>query len=261
MAGARTSKMSAESIREEMSRYEWFHHIDLGDGVCTPGAGGPDWNEKLEAGADIYYGMGVKGQSVLDVGAFDGFNSFAAERRGAARVVAADWWVWRDDAPCGNRIESFRFARRVLGSNVEQRIIDIPQMNVATMGQFDHVGFNGIIYHIRNPFSALENMTQLTRRVLSIETHIDCKDIPQAVALYYGAIKRNPPLTPQTGWGFNSLCMHAYLKDLGFEAVLEFPSPPDPDNRSIFLGLKPGHGFERYLQANAAFSQPRFSGG
>jgi tRNA (mo5U34)-methyltransferase len=85
--------MEPDEIRAGVAKHLWFHHIDLGHGIITPGAGGSDWNARLEASADIYYGMGVEGQTVLDVGAFDGFNSFAAERRCASRVVAADWWV------------------------------------------------------------------------------------------------------------------------------------------------------------------------
>ena len=206
----------------------WFHHIDLGHGIVTPGAGGPDWNERLEASADIYYGMGIEGQTVLDVGAFDGFNSFAAERRGASRVVAADWWVWRDDFPGTNRVRAFDFAHQALGSKVEKKIIDIPEMTVETMGEFDHVGFNGIVYHLKNPFSALENMARIARRVISVETHIDCQDVPHAVALYYGAVKREPPLTPQTGWGFNSLCMHAYSPRSRLRKRAGIPNPDRP---------------------------------
>ena len=36
----------------------------------------------------------LAGASVLDIGAWDGFFSFEAERRGAARVVAADYYRW-----------------------------------------------------------------------------------------------------------------------------------------------------------------------
>ena len=39
----------------------------------------------------------LRGRSVLDVGAYDGYFSFAAERLGAARVVALDHYVWSVD--------------------------------------------------------------------------------------------------------------------------------------------------------------------
>src|SRR5205807_7937958 len=39
----------------------------------------------------------LQGKSVLDIGAWDGFFSFAAERAGAARVVALDHYAWSLD--------------------------------------------------------------------------------------------------------------------------------------------------------------------
>ena len=38
--------------------------------------------------------LSLAGESVLDIGAWDGFFSFEAERRGASRVVAADYYSW-----------------------------------------------------------------------------------------------------------------------------------------------------------------------
>ncbi len=69
----------------------WFHSIDLGNGLVTPGAGKID---KLTQMANVYFALGLHGLSVLDVGAWDGFFSFEAERRGAARVLAADKYCW-----------------------------------------------------------------------------------------------------------------------------------------------------------------------
>ena len=36
----------------------------------------------------------LSGQSVLDIGAWDGFFSFESERRGANRVLAVDSFCW-----------------------------------------------------------------------------------------------------------------------------------------------------------------------
>ena len=44
---------------------------------------------------------GLRGKSVLNVAAWDGFFSFEAERLGAGRVVALDHLVWElDIAAC-----------------------------------------------------------------------------------------------------------------------------------------------------------------
>ena len=56
----------------------WFHSIDLGDGVVTEGASEiqiPE--EQLSV---------LRRPKVLDIGAWDGYYSFMAERLGARRV-------------------------------------------------------------------------------------------------------------------------------------------------------------------------------
>jgi hypothetical protein len=65
----------------------WFHSIDLGEGLLTKG---DKPNFILRGRADVVFRHGVAGKTVLDIGAWDGFYSFEAERRGAARVLATD---------------------------------------------------------------------------------------------------------------------------------------------------------------------------
>lgn len=54
--------MEPDEIRAGVVKHLWFHHIDLGHGIITPGAGGSDWNARLEASADIYYAWGLRGR-------------------------------------------------------------------------------------------------------------------------------------------------------------------------------------------------------
>jgi hypothetical protein len=66
---------------------QWYHQIDLGNGIVTPG-GDAGTAQKLQ-----FLGMpaDLTGKSVLDLCAWDGFYSFEAERRGARRVLAAHY--------------------------------------------------------------------------------------------------------------------------------------------------------------------------
>src|SRR5438128_9146963 len=70
---------------------EWFHSIDVGCGVVTPGRKSAtqlaDELDHLQLG-------NLTGLTVLDIGANDGYFSFAAEERGASRVVALDYFTW-----------------------------------------------------------------------------------------------------------------------------------------------------------------------
>src|SRR5579875_1114500 len=82
--------LSADELRARADALGWFHRIDLGQGVETNGLSsgpyvGPDKLPELA------------GKSVLDIGAWDGYYSFQAERLGARRVVALDHYVWGVD--------------------------------------------------------------------------------------------------------------------------------------------------------------------
>jgi tRNA (mo5U34)-methyltransferase len=257
--------MSASASNDEINREKvparvraagpWFHSIDLGNGLTTPGSASKEFLTKC---ADIYFAMGIKDLSILDVGAWDGFSSFEAERRGASRVLAVDKYCWGGGGP-GNR-EAFELAREIIGSRVEDRILDISETRVEVVGEFDLVLFNGIIYHIFNPLSALQEMAKIARYGLTVETFMDNIENPRPVMVFYpGEVRLQGP---QNGWGVNSYCMHAVLKVLGFETVLEFQTPhPKMPNRSIFIALKPGHPFKLYVERHISNAQPRLTPG
>src|SRR5438105_11788142 len=78
-----------EDVQGEVAKLRWFQQIDLGNGIVTPGA-------EHSLGKLEILGMpeDLKGWSVLDVGAWDGFFSFEAERRGARPVLATDHFCW-----------------------------------------------------------------------------------------------------------------------------------------------------------------------
>src|SRR3954454_18825307 len=88
----------------------WFHSIDLGMGVVTPGFKSSRSHRKELASFRL---PDLRGKSVLDIGAWDGFYSFAAERLGAARVVALDHHVWGLDWEAKHRYKAECQARGI----------------------------------------------------------------------------------------------------------------------------------------------------
>jgi tRNA (mo5U34)-methyltransferase len=76
-------EFDATDLRREVDSIAWYHSIDLGHGIVTPGMYSP---------GRIFERFGIPdrldGLSALDIGAYDGFFSFEAERRGASRVLA-----------------------------------------------------------------------------------------------------------------------------------------------------------------------------
>jgi hypothetical protein len=87
-------EITAEFIRNRIARIKWFHQIDLGHGILTPGDGKN--RQKL---AGFHLPDDLTGKTFLDVGAWDGFFSFEAERCGASRVLATDSYVWQGKVP------------------------------------------------------------------------------------------------------------------------------------------------------------------
>ena len=81
----------------------WFRSIDLGMGVVTPGVKSPEQHGQELNNLRL---PDLRGKSVLDIGAWDGFYSFAAERMGASRVVALDHHVWGLDREAKNRYKA-----------------------------------------------------------------------------------------------------------------------------------------------------------
>ena len=69
------------TLKREVKALSWFHSIDLGHGIITPGC--EPTAQKLRR---LGLPEDLTGRTVLDVGAYDGFFSFEAERRGAARA-------------------------------------------------------------------------------------------------------------------------------------------------------------------------------
>src|SRR3546814_5901121 len=76
------SPMDQPSIRSQVDRLPWYHTIDLGNGVVTPGE-----YDHRPAVRHVPLPDRLDGLRCLDVGTHDGFWAFEMERRGAAEVV------------------------------------------------------------------------------------------------------------------------------------------------------------------------------
>jgi tRNA (mo5U34)-methyltransferase len=142
----------------------WWHSIDLGGGVVTPGYKGPDLLEREWSQLGL---PDLRGKSVLDIGTWDGWFAFRAERAGAERVVALDHFVWRT-RPRGR--DGFDLARDALGSKVEAVEDDFMTMDLPRLGTFDVVLFLGVVYHLKNPLGGLERLRQVTAGSAFIES-------------------------------------------------------------------------------------------
>jgi tRNA (mo5U34)-methyltransferase len=140
----------------------WFHTFALNraEGIYTPGAA-RDHRYRVSMLPKNFTGM-----SVLDVGTFDGFYGFLAERRGAERVVAVDneqyrLWVasrWGVELDGG---EGFGAIHQLLGSAVDYQRMDAFEL-ASLEERFDLVYCFGILHRVENPLGLLRVMRSRT---------------------------------------------------------------------------------------------------
>ncbi len=212
----------------------WRHRIDLGDGLYTHGT--------TMLNAYDRYGLGkaeIKGKSYLDIGAWDGYYSFKAESFGASRVLATD--VWRGDSDNKKRWNTIRnedegiiTAKKVLNSNISIQNLSVYDIVKAGIGNFDIVNFTGVIYHLRNPYLALEAISQVCKSFMVFDTtcfrfknHNDeLENIPLSTCRQNGA-----------GWFYNEACVKEMIINTGFRKIVEVPMQVPSSDQETQAGL------------------------
>ncbi len=205
--------MDTKDLKTEVGKIRWFHRINLGNGVVTPGV--DDSPGKLAA---LHLPDNLRGKTVLDIGAWDGFFSFEAERRGASRVLAVDSFSWNGEG-WGSKA-GFNLARQALGSKVEDVEIDVPDLSSGNIGTFDLVLFLGVLYHMRYPLLALDKVASVTKSMLILETVVDkVWDRRPVMAFYPGSELTSDPTN---WWGPNPAAVESMLKSAGFARVKTF---------------------------------------
>ena len=159
--------MDARALAAEVSRYPWYHTLDLGGGVVTHGM----FDHRGHEGRYLLP-EDLSGQRCLDVGTMDGFWAFEMERRGAAEVVAVDLddpesldWpaVQRQrvtktmDITKGKR---FELARHALHSSVRREVRSVYALDT-DLGTFDLVFCGDLLVHLKDPVTAVERMRRV----------------------------------------------------------------------------------------------------
>jgi tRNA (mo5U34)-methyltransferase len=211
------SGMDKETILKKIAEVPfWWHYIELGYGIVTPGhqnppthpSGPKNYLSHLQLPEDL------SGKSVLDIGAWDGFFSFEAEKRGASRVLAIDNF-YRDKLEWTGS-QGFEVAKEILKSNVEFKKASVYDLSPEKFGMFDIILFLGVFYHLRHPILALERIFSVTKEMLIMETHYDpYHEGKTPLAVFYENAEIDND--PTTFWGFNKAGLLAVLRSVGFK--------------------------------------------
>jgi tRNA (mo5U34)-methyltransferase len=217
MSQARNEAITKET-KEHIAVLEslgFYHSIELPGGEVIPGLLPVDRLRNRLAQYDIP--ADLRGKRVLDIGAWDGFYTFEMERRGA-HVVALDLF----------RNEKFLLARELQKSKAEYVVGDICKLSSKDLGHFDIVLFFGVLYHVKHPVMALENVCSMTLDTAYVESYViddpaDLNAIP--IMEFY---ERTELRGQYDNWcGPNVTCLMAMARTAGFaevefESVLEY---------------------------------------
>ena len=143
----------------ERSDFVWHQRFELVPGVWTPGVSPVPWLCNVaELPTDL------SGQRVLDIGTTNAGTAFELERRGAAEVVAVDIFG-PEQFGVGALVEFLDSKVQFVQSTVYELADRFPD-------PFDLVIFWGVLYHLRHPLLALDNVRAVTGRVASLETAV-----------------------------------------------------------------------------------------
>ncbi len=230
----------------------WWHSIPLSLEVMTPGH---KTSLQLEKELNSFQLPDLKGKSVLDIGAWDGFYSFEAEKRGANKVLALDHYVWGMDVPamiqywkeCKEKKiipqqyetvpgmwrpkelpgkKGFNTAHEILNSKVESYFGDFMEVDLAKLGVFDVVFYFGVLYHVHNPFEALKRLAKVTKTVAIIET--EAISIPRyenlALTEFYETNELNGDVN--NWWAPTEKALIGMCRAAGFKEVKSLIAPP-----------------------------------
>jgi len=165
---APTSPVERQALVDSVT---WYHSIDLGEGLVTPGQF--DHRPLLP---QYRLPEQLDGQRVLDVATFDGYWAFEFERRGAAEVVALDLDRPAElDLPHSVRQKlqpeqldvcfgrGFDVARLLLNSRVRRVPLSVYSLDSKVLGMFDLVHVGDLLSHLANPILALQRVAAMCR--------------------------------------------------------------------------------------------------
>ena len=239
-------QVTDEHLGDELKRCLWYHTIDLGNGLVTPGVF--DFRKEW-----INYGLPQEfnGQTVLDAGPATGFFCFECARRGA-RVSCAELpslqaldrfpgqsveqtlrKIERMMFPSGSPGEHseadlyrlllelpFSFCRERLGVQVERHyatVYDVTREQLGAPAGFDWVLACDILTSTLHPLRALAALASVCSGTLVIVERLpgSPRDTP-AMRYTGGAGLAEDEVS---WWEPNRACMEQWLSKLGFREV------------------------------------------
>lgn len=208
------------ALAERVRQIEWYHTIDLGNGIVTPG-----WFDLRPLLHHYPIPQRLDGMRVLDVATFDGFWAFEFERRGAAEVVALDIDSFaevdmpprirrqKDPAYLARKTgQGFALCHEAFKSSVRREVLNVYELSPERLGKFDLVFISDLLLHLMNPMKALNNICSVTAGRAIIADVYD-RRLPGRLMNYEGGVTHN------IWWSMSLGALEQMVHDAGFSKV------------------------------------------
>ncbi len=145
-----------DSMRARIDAVRWYHEFDFGDGLTTRSGSAEHTASHRRIWRFIERNLDrvdFRGKSVLDIGCWDGYWSFAAEKRGAASVLASD-----DLSQNWSVGQGVHLAKELLESKIDIDL-GLSIYDVGNRGKkYDVILCLGVYYHLHDPYYALSQL-------------------------------------------------------------------------------------------------------
>lgn len=226
----------------ERADFVWHQRFELAPGVYAPGANDIEWLLGVAGLPPDLHGL-----SVLDVGTTNGGAAFEAERRRARRVVAIDIF--------GPHWFGFSELKDLLGSEVEYRRASAYELAGVLDEQFDIVLFFGVLYHLRHPLLALDNLRAVTRDRCYLETAVADHESGEFATVPVARFYRTDELGgDSSNWFVPTIkALQDWCASSGFDSELVAAWPPESPTRCM-LNLQVTAGEPEFVRLS--YEQP-----
>lgn len=223
-----SSQKTSPEVRYLLSAIQklgkWYHKIELGHGITTPG----NRNQSLTyALLSQYLPKNLESKTVLDLGANACGLSVEFAKRGA-NVLAVEY----SNIYC----QQAKFVVEHFGLTKKIQIVDGDLFDIMELGVFDYVCYLALAYHIRYPQLAFDMLGHMTRERIFFSTQI----VPgESLILQNRAESERPSGSPMgTLYGYKptelmtlEMCSAAGFRDV--ELISRQPHPGESEGNYL----------------------------
>jgi tRNA (mo5U34)-methyltransferase len=201
------ARRRSHDFSDELAKTGWYHSMELPSGAIRGFLSLEDLRRRW---SEFPLPEDLSGTRVLDIGTWDGWFAFEAERRGA-EVVAVDIVAQ----------ENFYHAHRELKSKVRYEVCEVYRLPELQLGTFDYTLFLGVLYHLRHPLLALEVICGLTKQLAIVDSFIVDDEGATARPIPWMEFYEHTELANQVdNWVGPTLpCLLALCRSAGFARV------------------------------------------